>query len=112
MRLGLGRTTSRSDMFAIACNAAFADGAHGRNRQCSCCDNRFRKPFRKPAQDLTVAQAAYLAAVPNAPERLRLDRPENRGSARRSRDRVLESMVRHGYLAPSAARLAERTQPA
>src|SRR5438105_10132082 len=25
-----GRTTSRSDMFAIACNAAFADGAHGR----------------------------------------------------------------------------------
>ena len=63
--------------------------------------------FGKSPQALTVAEAAYLAAAPNAPERLRIDRPENRDLARQSRDRVLRSMVRRGYLAPSAAHSAQ-----
>lgn len=63
--------------------------------------------FGKPAQVLTVAEAAYLAAAPNAPERLRIDRPQNRTQARQSRDQVLENMVKHGYLAPSVARSAQ-----
>ena len=45
--------------------------------------------FNKPQHTLSLGEAALLAAIPNAPERLRPDRfPEN---ARKARERVPES---------------------
>ena len=53
---------------------------------------------REPA-DLSLAQAALLAGLPNAPSRLRPDRhPE---AARRRRDVVLQRMAAGGWITPA-----------
>ncbi len=55
-----------------------------------------RSYFGHPAKQLTQAQAALLAVLPQAPSRYRPDRfPEQ---ARRQRDKVLERMVQFGLL--------------
>jgi membrane peptidoglycan carboxypeptidase len=59
--------------------------------------------FDVAPQDLTISQAAYLAGLPNAPERLRLDRAENRLEAVVTRDRIVQRMVREGYVTPVVA---------
>jgi len=91
------RRLSKEQILDAGLNAAyFGGGATGLSHAA-------QRYFGKSAQDLSVAEAAYLAALPNAPKRLRLDVPANHERARESRNRVLERMVLHGYLTPTAA---------
>lgn len=62
--------------------------------------------FGKPVVDLTLAEAAYLAALPKAPNDYRLDRADNRGRAKVRRDWVLARMADDGLITSSAAHLA------
>ncbi len=62
---------------------------------------------RTPAQ-LSVGQAAYLAAVVNAPGTLRLDRPDGRPRALAARDQVVARMTRVGFITPALASAAAR----
>lgn len=66
--------------------------------------------FVKKPEDLTVAEAAYLAALPKAPNNYRLDVAKNQERAKQRRDWVLERMADDGLITVSAARLA-RTEP-
>lgn len=49
-------------------------------------------------ENLTLEQAAVLAAIPSAPNRFRIDLPENRERARARRDWVLARMNEQGFL--------------
>ena len=52
--------------------------------------------FNKPQHALSLGEAALLAAIPNAPERLRPDRfPEN---ARKAREKVLNRLLTRGQI--------------
>jgi penicillin-binding protein 1A len=62
--------------------------------------------FEKTPRDLTIAEAAYLAGVPKAPNVYRLDVVDNRTRARERRDWVLSRMAADGMITASAARLA------
>ncbi len=62
--------------------------------------------FGKEPADLTLAEAAYLAALPKAPNHYRLDMVENRGRAKDRRDWVLARMADDGLISPNAAHLA------
>jgi len=72
--------------------------------------------FRKRARDLTLAEAALLAGLPQAPSRLRPDRFPERAAARRGH--VLHRLVACGHIsqeelrtADCALRIGERTSP-
>src|ERR1700720_2266198 len=54
--------------------------------------------FDKAVQDLTVAEAAYLAALPKGPSLLHPFRP--RGRAIERRNYVIDRMVENGYIKP------------
>ena len=58
--------------------------------------------FNKPLEELSVGEAAYLAALPKAPSSYHPVRQTDRAIARRNF--VLQEMVENGYLDPSAAR--------
>jgi penicillin-binding protein 1C len=61
--------------------------------------------FGKEPKRLTLAEAALLVALPQSPERRRLDRhPE---AARAARDRVLDRMVLEGHVSREDAKLAK-----
>jgi penicillin-binding protein 1A len=60
---------------------------------------------RAPAQ-LSVGQAAYLAAVVDAPGALAVDRPEDRPRALAARYEVVARMARAGFVTPALARAA------
>lgn len=62
--------------------------------------------FGKEPADLTLAEAAYLAALPKAPNHYRLDMAENRVRAKDRRDWVLARMADDGLITPTAAHLA------
>jgi len=62
--------------------------------------------FDKSPEELTLAEAAYLAALPKAPNHYRLDRAENRDRAKHRRDWVLARMADDGLITTSAAHLA------
>jgi len=62
--------------------------------------------FGKEPAELTLAEAAYLAALPKAPNHYRLDMAENRGRAKDRRDWVLARMADDGLISPNAAHLA------
>jgi penicillin-binding protein 1A len=62
--------------------------------------------FGKTPGDLTIAEAAYLAGLPKAPNVYRLDVADNRTRARERRDWVLTRMAADGMITVSAARLA------
>jgi len=62
--------------------------------------------FGKHARDLTLAEAALLAGLPQAPSRLRPDRFPARARARR--DEVLRRMLAAGYISQREFRLASR----
>jgi len=63
--------------------------------------------FGKEPRDLTVAEAAYLAALPKAPNVYRLDVPENRERAKERRDWVLARMAADGLITATAAHFAQ-----
>lgn len=60
-----------------------------------------REYFGRPAAELSISQAATLAALPKAPSQL--NPRENPEGARRRRDLVLRQMVDAGYLSPGEA---------
>jgi penicillin-binding protein 1A len=66
--------------------------------------------FGKTPADLSVAEAAYLAALPKAPNHYRLDLPHNRERAKERRDWVLTRMADDGLITVSAAHYA-RLEP-
>jgi penicillin-binding protein 1A len=57
--------------------------------------------------DLSVAEAAYLAALPKAPNTYRLDLPANHERAKGRRDWVLARMADDGLITAAAAPLAQ-----
>ncbi|MBI5957270.1 MAG: transglycosylase domain-containing protein, partial [Chloroflexi bacterium] len=59
--------------------------------------------FSKPARDLTLAEAAMLAAIPQYPLQNPMDSPD---AAKLRQGLVLEAMVEEGYLAQSVAEAA------
>jgi penicillin-binding protein 1A len=63
--------------------------------------------FGKPASELTLPEAATLAALPKAPSQL--DPSENPEGARERRDLVLEQMEKAGYLTAAQAEAAKAT---
>ncbi|MGO4670284.1 transglycosylase domain-containing protein [Bosea sp. 2RAB26] len=63
--------------------------------------------FGKSPADLSVAEAAYLAALPKAPNTYRLDIADNRGRAKERRDWVLGRMADDGLITASAAQFAQ-----
>jgi penicillin-binding protein 1A len=66
--------------------------------------------FGKTLADLSVAEAAYLASLPKAPNHYRLDVAANRARATARRDWVLGRMAQDGFITVSAAKLA-RDEP-
>ncbi|HEX8412685.1 MAG TPA: transglycosylase domain-containing protein [Sphingomicrobium sp.] len=60
-----------------------------------------RHYFGCSADRLSVAQAAYLASMINAPNTLRVDLPANRARALSARNEALERMERTGFLTPA-----------
>jgi penicillin-binding protein 1A len=63
--------------------------------------------FGKALADLSVAEAAYLAGLPKAPNAYRLDASENRDRAKRRRDWVLARMADDGLITATAAQFAQ-----
>jgi len=63
--------------------------------------------FDKPADRLSLPEAAYLAAVLKAPNSLRIDVPDNIAPAAQRRNWVLTRMADDGMITPVAARLAQ-----
>lgn len=63
--------------------------------------------FGKSPADLSIAEAAYLAALPKAPNNYRLDIADNRERAKDRRDWVLQRMANDGLITVSAARFAQ-----
>lgn len=63
--------------------------------------------FGKSPADLSVAEAAYLAALPKAPNHYRLDVANNRERAKERRDWVLTRMADDGLITMSAAHFAQ-----
>lgn len=66
--------------------------------------------FGKDPAGLSVAEAAYLAALPKAPNNYRLDVPTNHERAKERRDWVLDRMAEDGLITVSAAHFA-RAEP-
>jgi len=62
--------------------------------------------FGKSPGNLTIAEAAYLAGLPKAPNVYRLDVADNRIRAKERRDWVLHRMASDGMITVSAARFA------
>jgi penicillin-binding protein 1A len=65
-----------------------------------------RTYFNKHAEDLSLAEAAYLAGIIPAPESYQADDDQQLAQSRR--DRVLELMVQEGYIDGGEAQKAER----
>jgi penicillin-binding protein 1A len=66
--------------------------------------------FGKPPSGLSIAEAAYLAALPKAPNTYRLDMPDNLERAKQRRDWVLARMAGGGLITATAAQVAQ-TEP-
>jgi penicillin-binding protein 1A len=65
-----------------------------------------RTYFNKHAEQLTLAEAAYLAGIIPAPESYQVD--DNKAGARERRDRTLGLMVDQGYITEARAQQAEK----
>jgi penicillin-binding protein 1A len=77
----------------------FGGGAYG-------LDAAARLYFGRPPAALSVGQAAYLAALVDAPGARRFDRPANRARALAARDEVVLRMARAGFVTPALAQAA------
>jgi penicillin-binding protein 1A len=64
--------------------------------------------FGKRPADLGVAEAAYLASLPKAPNAYRLDQPDNRNRAWVRRNWVLARMADDGLITAAAASFAQK----
>ncbi len=66
--------------------------------------------FGKPAKDLTLAEAAMLAGMPQAPGDYTPAIPENRPKAFERQHYVLDLMVEHGYITQEQAEEAKKEE--
>jgi membrane peptidoglycan carboxypeptidase len=66
--------------------------------------------FGKPARELTLAEAAMLAGIPQAPGMYSPAIPENRPGAVREQHRVLDLMVKHDYITQRQAEEAKQEE--
>lgn len=66
--------------------------------------------FGKPARDLTLAEAAMLAGIPQAPGMYSPAIPENRPGAIQEQHEVLDLMVKHGYITEEQAEEAKQEE--
>ena len=66
--------------------------------------------FGKPARDLNLAEAAMLAGIPQAPGMYSPAIPENRPGAVGEQHRVLDRMVKHGYITEKQATEAKQEE--
>ncbi len=57
-----------------------------------------RRYFRKPAQDLSLAESALLAAIPKAPSRLNLFQPTGLERARLRASLIIQRAHRYGFI--------------
>ena len=88
--LQLEQTYSKSEILTFYFNML----PYGGNIVGTAAASRFY--FNKPQHALSLGEAALLAAIPNAPERLRPDRfPEN---ARKAREKVLNRLLARGQI--------------
>jgi penicillin-binding protein 1C len=67
-----------------------------------------RRYFDKPVEDLSWAEIAFLAAVPQAPGRMNAFRPEGRRQAVARGRRVLRTLADQGVVSAAELELAER----
>jgi penicillin-binding protein 1A len=66
--------------------------------------------FGKEPLELSIAEAAYLAALPKAPNNYRLDVADNLERAKERRDWVLARMADDGLITAAAAQVAQAEQ--
>ncbi len=100
----LSRRYSKEQILEWYLNQAFyGNGAYG-------VEAAAQRYFSRPAKDLTVAEAALLAAIPNAPSLY--DPISHPDAARERQQHVLERMAKNGYISEqeAAAAGAEATQ--
>jgi penicillin-binding protein 1A len=99
LALQIEKTYTKQEILEFYCNQIYM--GHGRYGV----EAASQFYFGKPSRDLTLAEAATLAGIPQRPEVFSpLRNPE---IAQRKRDHVLERMVDEHYLAPEAAEAAK-----
>ncbi len=64
--------------------------------------------FGKPLDELTLSEAAYLAALPKAPSTLDITKPDNRPRAEGRRNYVVDRMLANGYVTAEEAEAAKQ----
>ncbi len=91
---------TKEEIFTLYCNQVyFAHGNYG-------VEAASRFYFGKPAKELTLAEAALLAGIPQSPARL--SPIENPDGVRERRAHVLERMVEEKYITPEEAAAAAK----
>ena len=71
-------------------------------------DAAARRYFGRAPADLSISQAAYLAALVDAPDARRFDKPQNRRRSLQAREQVVGRMARAGFITPDMAGAALR----
>ena len=100
LAMKLERQYSKDEILGFYLNTIyFGRGAYG-------IEAAARSYFDKHADELTLREAAYLAAIIPSPEAL--DPTTNPIGARKGRDNVLQAMVEEGYITPRQADKASR----
>ncbi|MFP4003656.1 MAG: penicillin-binding protein 1A [Alphaproteobacteria bacterium] len=66
--------------------------------------------FGKSLSEVTVAEAAFLAALPKAPNNYRPDRPETRKRALARRNAILKLMANNDYITPQQAEASRQEE--
>jgi penicillin-binding protein 1A len=103
LAMALDKRLSKAEILELYLNRVyFGGGAYGLDAAA----NRY---FSKPATDLTLPEAALLAALPKAPSRLAPD--QNRTAAQRRADLVLQEMQTAGYISEPQAQAALAAPP-
>ncbi|MDQ7018084.1 MAG: PBP1A family penicillin-binding protein [Robiginitomaculum sp.] len=103
LAMALDKRLSKSDILGLYLNRVyFGSGAYG-------IDAAAQHYFSKPAAELTLPEAALLAALPKAPSRLAPD--QNREMAQKRANLVLRTMKDAGYITDEQAQLALSEPP-
>jgi len=109
LTLKLERRYSKEQILGLYWNTVYLGrGAYGLERaaQVYLGKSALAQPDGKPL-DLTLAEAALLASLPQAPEWYSKDDPEAQAALKRRRDLVLTRMAEQGYITPAEAEAAK-----
>ena len=66
--------------------------------------------FNKSLNEVTIAEAAFLAALPKAPNNYRPDRPDTRERAIKRRNAILKLMAQNGYITQQEAEAGQQEE--